>query len=49
VAKVCPEMVFYGEDGQADGIYKKSLIFPMMHELQRLRDRVIELEARLGE
>ena len=45
VAKVCPELVFYGTDGKADGIYKKNLIFPLINELQKLQVRVAKLES----
>jgi len=43
VERLCPEMVFYDEEGQIEGIHKKEFIFPLINEVQKLRKEIDEL------
>jgi hypothetical protein len=44
VAEVMPEMVDYDKDGKPDGVHYAMLVAPLIAEVKKLRDRIVELE-----
>jgi len=43
-----PELVRYNDEGEIETFYYKGLIIPMLHQLKVQRDRISDLEKRVG-